>query len=290
MNTKQRRTIMVVTLVGIIVLLLLGIFMPSDILLDPRITPAELLASKPYVMIGSIVIVVPSSTIFVYLLGIQILILGYLFQKDKLMLWAYSLYFWGIGTVLAGTSYQAFGYELKCAGNEYCQFTSWFELSYLFVTALSITIMALAFAQTFLSGTSKQVLQVYPVVMMGVYTVLLLLGSVLSVQFLLSYELFTVFFMPLFVVFFVYNIIGYQKTKDALNKSFIVLWLLFLVVNVLYYVYYLPGFTESLYTETGIWFSANDVLHIGLILWFVYFQLRIKFELIDHKKSLLTSE
>lgn len=276
MNQTERRVILLGTIIGIIVFVLLAIFMPRDLLLTPLMTPSELLSSKPSITIGSIVILVPSSTVIVYILGIQILLIGFLFYRVKLRLWAWSFYLWGFGTILAGTSYQAFGYELKCDGLEYCLFTSWFELSYLFVTALSITIMSFAFAKTFLTGKAQSILRGYPLVMMFLYTILLLVGTIGSIQFLISYELFTVFFMPLFVIFFVFNILGYRLKKDPLNRSFIVLWILFLIVNVSYYGYYLPGFTESLYNNTGIWFSANDVLHVGLILWFLYIQFRIK--------------
>ncbi|HBG33324.1 MAG TPA: hypothetical protein DDW82_06400, partial [Acholeplasmataceae bacterium] len=101
-----------------------------------------------------------------------------------------------------------------------------------------------------------------------VYTVLLVTGSILENRILISYEIFTVFFMPLFVVFFVINIMNYRKHQDQLNQSFIQLWIWFLIVNVAYYAYYIPGFTESFYENTGVYFSANDVLHIGLMGWF----------------------
>ncbi len=97
---------------------------------------------------------------------------------------------------------------------------------------------------------------------------------------MISYELFTVFFMPLFIVFFVINIRNYKNNKNRLDKSFIILWLGFLAVNLGYYAYYFLDFTSKLYTQTGIWFSANDVLHVGLILWFLYFQLKVKIELV----------
>lgn len=187
--------------------------------------------------------------------------------------------FWGLGTLLAGTSYQGFGYELKCNGYPFCLFTSWFELAYLFLTAISIAIMAIAFAKDFLSKDKQKYLIGYAKIALVVYTIILVLGSIIENKVMISYEIFTLFFMPLFVVFFVINIIGYQKNKDHLNMSFIKLWILFLFVNVMYYAYYLTGLTEGIYIETGFWLSANDILHVGLILWFVYFFLCVKREM-----------
>jgi hypothetical protein len=264
----------------VFVLFLLYIFMPEGILLEPLITPQEYLDTKPFIEIfNKWIIIVPSSTIIVYLLGIQITYLGYSLIKDKQKLWGISLLFWGLGTILAGTSYQGLGYELKCNVQTYCLFTSWFELAYLFVTAISISIMAIAFAEMFAKDKVKRYLSGYGKIAIIVYTFILLLGSILENELMISYELFTVFFMPLFVVFFVINIINYKKDRSRLDKTFIILWIAFLVVNLSYYVYYFLGFTSNIYEQTGIWFSANDVLHIGLILWFLYFQFKVIREL-----------
>lgn len=265
----------------IFVLVMLYIFIPIGILLEPLMSPIEYLASKPSVeLFNKWIIIVPSSTVIVYLLGVQIMFLGYYLIKDKQDLWGISLLFWGIGTILAGTSYQGLGYELKCSGQTYCLFTSWFELAYLFITAISISIMAIAFADRFSSGKVKKYLSGYGKIAIVVYTLILLLGAIIENQLMISYELFTVFFMPLFVVFFIINVINYKNSRKRLDKTFIILWISFLVVNLAYYVYYFLDFTTKIYEQTGIWFSANDVLHVGLILWFLYFQLRVKKELV----------
>ncbi|MBN2299549.1 MAG: hypothetical protein JXC31_00010 [Acholeplasmataceae bacterium] len=261
----------------VIVLVLLYLYMPTGILVEPMMTPSEYLNSIPHLIIfNQWVLIVPSSTIIVALLGIQITLIGYLLIKEHKILWGTSLLFWGLGTLLAGMSYQGFGYELKCAGNPYCLFTSWFELSYLFVTAISIVVMAIAFAKDFMSKLKQKYLIRYALVALVTYIILLVMGSILENRVLISYEVFTIFFMPLFVVFFIINIVNYRQHKDQANKVFIKLWILFLIVNVLYYVYYIPGFTESLYENTGVWFSANDVLHVGLIGWFSFMVLSVR--------------
>ena len=258
----------------------LFVFMPEDVLMEPLMTPLAYLGSKPYVtLFGTWVLSVPSSTVIVYALGVQIMVLGVTLNRRGHAIWAWSLIFWGIGTILAGTSYQAFGYELKCAGREYCLFTSWFELAYLFSTAISIALMGYAFSKDLMPKALGTRFRKVIGSALVLYVVLLMLGAATSTRFLISYELFTLFWMPFFVFYFIRNIINVRKTSARLDKAFIVFWLFFLGVNVAYYVYHFIGVTDFLFTSYGLWFSDNDVLHVGLILWFVYFQLRIMPEL-----------
>jgi hypothetical protein len=255
--------------------------MPKEILMTPLMTPEDFLASRPFMELDNgWIIIEPSSSLMVFVLGIQIFIMGLFLIKDNLKLWGLSLLFWSVGTILAGISYQTFGYELKCSGQAYCLFTSWFELAYLFTTAVSISLMAFAFAQKFTTNRTTKYLVGYGKIALVIYTLILVLGSIFNNQLMISYELFTVFFMPLFLVFFIINIVNYKTNKNSLDNAFIKLWLLFLFVNVAYYVYFFLGYTELLYDTTGIWFSANDVLHVALILWFFYLQLKVKKELI----------
>ena len=47
--------------------------------------------------------------------------------------------------------------------------------------------------------------------------------------------------------------------------------MLLIVVNVAYFAYYAAGITETLWDGgDGFYFSANDVLHVGMIAWLVY--------------------
>jgi hypothetical protein len=258
--------------------------MPSDLLLEPLITPTQFLLSKPFseaTIFGiSFIVIVPSSTLFVFLLGFQTMFLGYTFlrnyKNEKNLWWGITFLFWGLGALLAGTSYQGLGYELKCNVDDYCLFTSWFELAYLYFTAISIGSMAIAISKTLLPINKQKLLINYSYILTILYTIILVVGSVFSVRFLISYELFTIFFMPLFVVFFIISIFGYKENKDALNKTLIITWILFLFVNLSYYVYYFLGLTEFLYDNYNIWFSANDVLHIGLIGWMLVIQITLK--------------
>lgn len=277
----MKRKTVIYGLIGLTVLILLYVFTPKELLMTPLMTPENFLSSRPFMELGNgWIIIEPSSSLMVFLLGIQIFVMGLFLLKDNLTLWGWSLLFWSAGTILAGISYQTFGYELKCSGQVYCLFTSWFELAYLFTTAMSISLMAFAFAQRFTTNRTTKYLIGYGNIALVVYTVILVIGSILNNQLMISYELFTVFFMPLFLMFFIINVLNYRTNKNRLDKAFITLWLLFLLVNVAYYVYFFLGYTDMLYNTTGIWFSANDVLHVALILWFFYLQLVVKKELI----------
>jgi len=205
------------------------------------------------------------------LLGIIILYFGIkLFnQKDHQTktLWGLSLILWGIGTLLAGTSYQALGYELKCEGLPFCLFTSWFELSYLFVTAVSITVMAYAVSINTLVGSKRTLYLKIVTIGLIIYSLSLLIGVIFELYFLITYEYFLMFFLPYFLSFFIMNIKGYQMKRNRLDRSLIMVWLIMLLVNILYFIYLFSGLGESLYENQQIWFSANDVLYLGLIYW-----------------------
>ncbi len=259
--------------IGSIIILLLMLIFPMSILGSPNISPFEYLQSKPYIEIGSIIILVPSSTVIVYLLGVITIFIGVKLSKLKEIhqkYWGIALILWGIGTILAGTSYQGLGYELKCANQELCLFTSWFELSYLYVTALSITIMAYAVS---IKSLDIKYLKIYnKITSIGfvVYSLSLLTGVIFEVKLLVTYEWFLVFFLIYFVSFMVINVSKNRSQQNRLDKGLMNVWISMLVINILYFVYYYSGIGEFLYNNYNMWFSANDVLHVGLIPWMYY--------------------
>lgn len=89
----NKRVFLYGSIIGIVLLLLL-LFMPSDILMNPAMTPVEYLASKPSITLFSKwVVIVPSSSVIVYLLGVEIILIGYLLYRHNKQLWSYSLIF-----------------------------------------------------------------------------------------------------------------------------------------------------------------------------------------------------
>lgn len=273
----MKRKILIV-IYSLIVLIIMAVI-KTDILMDPLMTPVEYLQTKPFIEIGNIIIIVPSSTIIVYLLGIITILIGVKFFRYKEVFkqyWGISLILWGIGTVLAGTSYQGFGYELKCNVDEYCLFTSWFELSYLYMTALSITVMAKAVSTKSLQGRNLTLYNKVTSIGFILYSLSLLLGVVSNTTFLITYEWFLVFFLPYFVSFMLINLLSNRGNSNPVDKGLMNVWIIMLIVNILYFVYFYSGIAESLYENNNIWFSANDVLHIGLIPWMYYIYVVIK--------------
>jgi hypothetical protein len=106
------------------------------------------------------------------------------------------------------------------------------------------------------------------------YIIIVIIGSLLPIRFLISFELLVLFILPTFLLFFIYNLIQYSKTKEKLSLRLVSVWVILGIIILVYFIYLLLGITEYLW-QSGIWFSSNDVLHIGLILWMVYIGLSL---------------
>ena len=92
---------------------------------NPELTADDWFDAQPSATIRfaskTVIISQPSSTALVYLLGVLTILAGLYFLQLRgaeisRMLWGVSLLLWGIGAILAGTSHQAFGYQLRSGG------------------------------------------------------------------------------------------------------------------------------------------------------------------------------
>jgi hypothetical protein len=257
----------------------------GGLLMIPSTTPAAFLARVPHLPLSifkrMFILIEPSSTLLVYLLGFIMVGLGIWFvatqhQSRARRYWGIGLILWGFGAIAAGTSYQAFGYELKCRGRELCQFTSSFELGYMLLTSYSINFLVAATGYTSLGETGRKRLIRFAILDSLAYSLFLWVGAVLPVRFMISYEGFMAFLGGNFVLMFVLNIRHYVAKQDRLNLCLIWLWIGFLAVNIGYFVSLFVGFAAPLYARYGIWFNENDTLHALLILWAgqIFFSLR----------------
>jgi len=218
----------------------------------------------------------PSSSLFVYALGLFTLWVAFrIFRKrDKQnsKLWfAIALLFWGIAAISAGTSYQAFSYEIKCAGRPFCSWTSWWEIYYYMFQSFSMNAFVVAVAYSSTAKNVRKYLFAYAFINAVVYNIILFTGAFLPDKFMVSFELFTLISAPNFIILFIINLSNYLKYKNILDFNLLWLWVLQGVIIIIYYAYWLSGIENMLWTK-GIWFNANDVLHILIIgwQWYIY--------------------
>ena len=216
----------------------------------------------------------PSSTFFVYLLGsIAILIGIYLLKISKnqkfIYWWGLALILWGVGAIFAGTSYQAFSYEIKCAGRSFCLWTSWWEIIYLILSVGSVNAMLMAQANLDKNGKWSRMIAVYAPVNFLVYVIIVVIGALIPVQFLISFELMLIFLGLTILFLLIFNVRRYLDQKKRINLSLVIIWISLILIIGLYFIYFMLDISNLLW-EQGVWFSENDILHIGLILWMIY--------------------
>jgi hypothetical protein len=266
----------------------------NQLLLQPLTTPERFLSSMPYISLSlfqrEYVLIQPSSTILVYSLGLFMFFIGIYFvitrkhQKSR-EYWGIGLILWGISAIVAGTSYQAFGYELKCNHLEFCLFTSNVELAYMLLTAYAINYLVVAIGYTSLAQAARKRLIQFAILDSILYFVYMLIGAIIPIKFIVSYEGFMSFIGVNFIIMFILNIRHYSKFKDALNRNLIMIWFGFLLVNIGYFVFLFGELGIRLYKSHGIWFNENDALHILLILWTLMLFLLLRTQLMDTAKD-----
>ena len=248
---------------------------------SPLQTPQSWLTIQPFLAfkIGSLegIIVQPSTSIIVYLLGLVTIAAGLYFlrirdgQRSRLW-WGIALLLWGLGALLAGTSYEAFSYHIKCAGRAACAWTSGWEVLYLLLSVASVDAMLVAVAYSCTVDKSRRALIIYAGFNLALYAALLSIGVLNPVKFLVSFELLILFATPTVLILLVLNGWRYIKFKQRLDLLLLITWIWLVITLAAYFAYLVLGITQTLWAQ-GIWFSENDVLHIGLIIWMLYLAL-----------------
>jgi hypothetical protein len=272
-------------------LLLSGCNSLANIPSMPEQTPADWLRNQPYLIVslGSVrfVLVQPSSTVFVYLLGILTIAAGLYFLRihagyRSRQWWGLALLLWGVGALLAGTSYQAFSYEIKCAGRAICSWTSWWEVLYLLCSAASINAMVVAIAYSSSQGKPRAWLMLYTGLNLSAYSAAVVTGAVTLNRFLISFELLLLAAAPSILALFFLNGWRFIRLKEKREQALMVTWIWLGVVIAAYALYSALGISNTLWSR-GIWFTENDVLHIGLISWMGYLGFYVARQVVDQE-------
>lgn len=216
----------------------------------------------------------PSSTFWVYLLGVLVTIAGVNFliiQNGELsrFWWGISLILWGVGALIAGTSYQAFGYELKCARRETCSWTTWWEIIYLIFQQVSMNAMTVAIAYSCTTGIYREILIWYSAILSIIYTIVTFYGAFKPKKSLITFEFMMLASLPSFILFCVLNLVRYVMYGYGMDLVLLGSWALIFFSWWGYDKYYKAGITNILWKE-GKWFSENDILHVILVVWGFY--------------------
>lgn len=247
---------------------------------EPELTSQNWCEVQPCVKMKiasrEIILTQPLSSFLVYALGLLAIGAGLYFfwirdsQASRLW-WGISLLLWGIGALLAGTSYQAFGYEIKCAGRPYCAWTSWWEVTYLMFQQASMSAMLVAVAYSCTWGTLQTLLFAYALINAAVYTICTFVGGVVPIKSLITFELMLQVASPIVLIFVVLNSWRYWQAGETMDLVLLGTWAFLVLTCAVYFVYDHLDVTQRLWARGDrIWFSQNDVLHVGLILWVVF--------------------
>lgn len=263
---------------AIVPLLLIGCGTLASIPNIPAQTPNSWLTIQPFVEfhVGArrIVLAQPSTTLIVSALGLVTIWAGLHFLRIRAehrtrFWWGVALLLWGAGALAAGASYEGFSYHLKCAGRDTCAWTSWLEVWYLWLTMASVD--AIVMAQAYGTRTGRwRVIQIrYAVAHCALYTLAVFIGSQLPSRLLLSFEGLLLAALPSAVICVVGTVARYRAERAHVDRVTLGAWIWLAVTVSAYYGYYASGWTAMLWAR-GAWFSENDVLHIGLVVWMVY--------------------
>lgn len=247
---------------------------------DTELTPENWCKVQPCLTIKlaskEILLTQPTSTLFVYLLGVLTIGVGLNFLRLKgeevsRLWWGVSMLLWGIGALLAGTSYQAFGYQIKCAGRDTCAWTSWWEVIYLMFQQVSMNALLVAVAYSCTTGTVQMALLRYALVCTVAYIILVFIGGIIPVKSLITFELMVWVSTPIFLIIFSMSAWRYYLFSTSMDLALTGAWALLLLTMAAYWLYDRLDITPKLWAKgQGIWFSQNDVLHGSLIIWVLY--------------------
>lgn len=243
---------------------------------EPTTSPEQWCDQRPCVDLGGTVLTEPLGTVLVFTLALAWIVSGGYFlrtrrgQRSRAWL-GVALVLGGLGAAQAGISYQALSYELKCAGLEACRLTNGWEVGYSLTQALSVSAMLVAVAHACSTGRLRRGLVWFAGLNAAAYLVVTVIGVALPSATLLSFPVLMAFALPGIVLVIAVAGRRYRSTRDPMARSLVVAALLLVAVQVAYFAYWATGITATLWDEgQGFYFSENDVLHVGMLIWLWY--------------------
>lgn len=242
----------------------------------PLTTPEQWCASRPCIDLGGVIWNEPLGTFLVDLLAAASMWVGWRIWRSRgseksRFWWALAMGLGGVAAGVAGTSYQAFSYELKCAERAFCAWTSWWEVAYLTIQNASIDGMVIAVAHSSTRGAFRRGLIRYAWANALLHLAVTAYGAIGASPLLISFELLLAFSLPGLAIGLGLNATRFWRHRTALDRALLGAWLWLVATNALYYGYLVAGYTQALWQDgRGFYFSENDVLHVGMIGWAVY--------------------
>ncbi len=265
-------------LTGIVAIGIILIFVFSEslstLLYEPLLTPDAWRESHPHLQIGNLIISEPSSSLLIFLLAVLYLRVAYLFSRghdtqQSRLWWGIFMLLFGLGAIQAGVSYQAFSFEIKCRGYDYCLWTSWWEIGYMICTVAGVGAAFIAVAYSVLSHKARYFWTSYALTSTLIYIGVASFGTISANRFLISFEMMIIFVLAGFLAIAAYSLWQYRQNKNPLIKKILKVGILLISVIVFYFIGLVSGYAEVLW-EKGIWFNANDLLHVLLFGWVLY--------------------
>ena len=257
----------------VLAVLLAGCGRLDELQYSPATTPDQWCQQRPCVEVGDTILNEPLGTVLVFGLALLWLIVGTYFlltragQRSRAW-FGLALLLGGVSAALAGISYQALSYVLKCEGLQYCRLTNGFEVGYSLTQAFSVSAMLVAVAYACTTGGTRRGFLTYAGVNAGVYVLVTVIAVMLPSAVLLSFPVLMLFAVPGLVMVIV---IAARRRADQMARVILNIALLQILVQAAYFAYYAAGITQTLWDDgKGFYFSENDVLHVGMILWLVY--------------------
>ena len=273
-------------LTPLLALVLVGCGRLDELTYEPPTTPEQWCQQRPCIEVAGTTINEPIGIALVFGLALFWIAAGWYFiatrRGQRSRSWfGVALVLGGIGAALAGVSYQLFSYVLKCEGRDLCVLTNGYEVAYSVTQAWSVSAMVVAVAYACTLGRARKALIWYAVVNALLYCVVTAIGVLTPSAVLLSFTVLMLFALPGVVIVIA---ITARRLHAPKERAMFTAAILLLLVQVAYYAYWASGLTQTLWDDgNGVYFSENDVLHIGFILWLIYLVKWVGPTLDDHE-------